>query len=44
MRSAVRLASKLRAESLELVRKIVKAENGKPESVDNVYFTSFVMQ
>ena len=35
---------KLRAESLELVRKIVKAENGKPESVDNVYFTSFVMQ
>jgi flagellar FliL protein len=35
---------KLRADSLALVRKIVKAENGKPESVDNVFFTSFVMQ
>jgi flagellar protein FliL len=35
---------KLRAESLALVRKIVKAEQGKPETVDNVFFTSFVMQ
>jgi len=35
---------KLRAESLALVRKIVKAEAGKPETVDNVFFTSFVMQ
>jgi len=35
---------KLRAESLALVRKIVKAERGKPDTVDNVFFTSFVMQ
>ena len=35
---------KLRAAALEQVRKIVKTEGGKPESVDNVYFTSFVMQ
>ncbi len=35
---------KLRAECVALVRKIVKAEGGKPESVDNVFFTSFVMQ
>jgi len=35
---------KLRAESLALVRKIVKAEQGKPEAVDSVFFTSFVMQ
>jgi flagellar protein FliL len=35
---------KLRAESLALVRKIVKAEQGKPDTVDNVFFTSFVMQ
>jgi flagellar FliL protein len=35
---------KLRDESLALVRKIVKAENGKPDTVDNVFFTSFVMQ
>ena len=45
----VRLSSregkeKLRAAALEQVRKIVKTEGGKPESVDNVYFTSFVMQ
>ncbi len=35
---------KLRAESLALVRKIVKTEAGKPETVENVFFTSFVMQ
>jgi flagellar protein FliL len=35
---------KLRAESLALVRKIVKAEQGKPDTVDSVFFTSFVMQ
>lgn len=35
---------KLRTAALEQVRRIVKAEGGKPESVDNVYFTSFVMQ
>ena len=35
---------KLRAAALEQVRTIVKTEGGKPESVDNVYFTSFVMQ
>ncbi|MCP5327984.1 MAG: flagellar basal body-associated FliL family protein [Steroidobacteraceae bacterium] len=35
---------KLRAAALEQVRKIVKAEAGSPESIDNVYFTSFVMQ
>jgi flagellar FliL protein len=35
---------KLRAAALEQVRKIVKAEGGKPETVDSVYFTSFVMQ
>jgi flagellar FliL protein len=35
---------KLRADTLEVVRKVVKAEGGKPESVEAVFFTSFVMQ
>lgn len=34
----------LRAATLEAVRKIVKAEGGKPEALEAVYFTSFVMQ
>ncbi len=34
----------LRAAALEAVRKIVKAEEGDPEEVEAVYFTSFVMQ
>ncbi len=34
----------LRAAALETVRKIVAAEGGKPEEVEAVYFTSFVMQ
>lgn len=35
---------KLRTDTLEVVRKVVKAEGGKPESVEAVFFTSFVMQ
>jgi flagellar FliL protein len=35
---------KLRADTLEAVRKVVKAEGGAPESVEAVFFTSFVMQ
>lgn len=35
---------KLRADTLAAIRKIVKAEGGKPESVEAVFFTSFVMQ
>jgi flagellar FliL protein len=35
---------KLRVESLEVVRKIVKQGGGKPKRVEAVYFTSFVMQ
>jgi flagellar protein FliL len=35
---------RLRAAALEAVRKIVAANGGKPERVDAVYFTSFVMQ
>ena len=34
----------LRAAALEAVRKIVEAEEGDPEEVEAVYFTSFVMQ
>lgn len=34
----------LRAATLEAVRKIIADEGGKPESLENVYFTSFVMQ
>lgn len=35
---------KLRMDALESVRKIVKQAGGKPEAVEAVYFTSFVMQ
>lgn len=35
---------KLRAQSLETVRKIIAKAGGKPESVADVFFTSFVMQ
>ena len=34
----------LRKETLDAVRKIVKTAGGKPEGVEAVYFTSFVMQ
>jgi len=34
----------LRTQSLAAVRKIVAAAGGKPEKVEAVYFTSFVMQ
>jgi flagellar FliL protein len=35
---------KLRAGTLAAVRKAVGDEGGKPETVENVYFTSFVIQ
>lgn len=35
---------KLREQTLEAIRKTVAAEGGKPEAVENVYFTSFVIQ
>jgi flagellar FliL protein len=35
---------KLRAAALEAVRKVLAANNGKPERVDAVLFTTFVMQ
>jgi flagellar FliL protein len=35
---------KLRLDALESVRKVVKQSGGKPEAVEAVYFTSFVMQ
>jgi flagellar protein FliL len=35
---------KLRAQALEVVRKVIAGAGGKPESVEQVYFTSFVMQ
>lgn len=35
---------KLRGDSLETVRKVVAASGGKPELVEAIYFTSFVMQ
>jgi flagellar protein FliL len=35
---------KLRGDSLEAVRKVVASSGGKPELVENIYFTSFVMQ
>lgn len=35
---------KLRTDTLDVVRKVVKAEGGKPETVEAVFFTSFVMQ
>ncbi|MET0282461.1 MAG: flagellar basal body-associated FliL family protein [Steroidobacteraceae bacterium] len=34
----------LRAAALEAVRKIIEAEGEKPEALEAVYFTSFVMQ
>lgn len=34
----------LRQTALEAVRKIIKDEGGKPEALEAVYFTSFVMQ
>jgi flagellar FliL protein len=34
----------LRAQTLSAVRKVVAAAGGKPERVEAVYFTSFVMQ
>jgi flagellar protein FliL len=34
----------LRKETLETVRSLVKNEGGKPELVEAVYFTTFVMQ
>ncbi len=34
----------LRAAALEAVRKIIAAEGEKPEALEAVYFTSFVMQ
>jgi flagellar FliL protein len=35
---------KLRLDALESVRKIMKQAGGKPEAIEAVYFTSFVMQ
>ncbi len=35
---------KLRADSLEAVRKVVAGAGGKPDLVEAIYFTSFVMQ
>ena len=35
---------KLRADALEAVRKIISSEGGKPEALEALYFTSFVMQ
>src|SRR5690606_24901115 len=34
----------LRTATLEAVRKVVADEDGKPETLEAVYFTSFVMQ
>jgi flagellar FliL protein len=36
--------AKLREQTLAAIRKIVAAEGGKPDEVENVYFTSFVIQ
>ncbi|HTV51254.1 MAG TPA: flagellar basal body-associated FliL family protein [Steroidobacteraceae bacterium] len=35
---------RLRAQALEAVRRVVATNGGKPERVDAIYFTSFVMQ
>jgi len=35
---------KLRLDALKTVRHIVETNGGKPASIENVYFTSFVMQ
>ncbi len=34
----------LRAQSLDAVRKAIAGAGGRPESVEAIYFTSFVMQ
>ena len=34
----------LRKQSLEAVRKVIKENGGEPQNIENVYFTSFVMQ
>ena len=34
----------LREQALEAVRKLIADEGGKPEKLENLYFTSFVMQ
>ena len=35
---------KLRMEALKSIKHVVEANGGKPDSIENVYFTSFVMQ
>jgi flagellar protein FliL len=35
---------KLRAKTLDTVRHVIAEEGGKPETVEAIYFTSFVMQ
>lgn len=35
---------KLRGEALQVVHDVITAEGGKPEKVEQLYFTSFVMQ
>ena len=35
---------KLRQSTLEAIRKVVASEGGDPKLVENVYFTSFVIQ
>jgi flagellar FliL protein len=35
---------KLRGEALKVVHDVITAEGGKPEQVEQLYFTSFVMQ
>jgi flagellar FliL protein len=35
---------RLRAEALEVVRNVIENEGGDGEKVENIYFTSFVMQ
>ena len=35
---------KLRMDALKSIRHVVETNGGKPESIENVYFTSFVMQ
>lgn len=35
---------KLRSDALEAIRHVVESAGGKPQSIEQVYFTSFVMQ
>ena len=35
---------KLRMEALKSIKHVVETNGGKPDSIENVYFTSFVMQ